>query len=158
MPPPTDAELLDEVAIRRLHARYGDVVTQRAWPALHELFVPGCPVELDLGEGRRVDTVAPGGIASFIGDAVERFSFFEFVILNATVAVDGDRASGRLYMAELRQDAASQRWSTAFGLYRDDFDRSEVGWRYAHRRYSSLARTTADALTPSMLTFPVPGP
>ena len=78
-------------------------------------------------------------------DAVsERFEFFEFALLNAVVDVIGpDDATGRLYMWELRQDRESGRWTNAFGLYRDRYERLDGRWVFAARDYASLARSSA---------------
>ena len=37
------------VALWRLQSRYADVVTRRAWPELHDLFLPDTPVHIDTG-------------------------------------------------------------------------------------------------------------
>jgi hypothetical protein len=63
-------------------------------------------------------------------------------------------ACGRLYIRELRVDVEG-RESTAFGLYRDRYRRTPEGWRFAHRDYTTLARTrpAGDGLE----VFDVPG-
>jgi len=147
---------LDELAIRRLQAAYGDAVSRQAWDELGPMFAPGAPVELDLRDGtaRRFD----GGeaIAAFIAGSIERFEFFEFALLNAVVDVVGDdEATGRLYMWELRQEAGTHRWTNAYGLYRDRYARLDGRWVFAERRYSSLARTAPGG--DGMVVFDIPG-
>jgi hypothetical protein len=134
---------LDELGVRRLQARYGDVVTRRAWAELDPLFLPGCPVTLDLRAGRLVELVGAGEVGEFIAGAVARFEFFEFALLNSVVEVAADRAGahGRLYMWELRQAADGGPWTNAYGVYHDDYTRHEGRWVFARRRYFSLART-----------------
>lgn len=152
-----DAELrslLDQAAIRHLHAAYGDAVTRRAWDELVPLFRPDCPITIDLRDGRMIEHVGPQAIGAFIAGSIERFEFFEFVPLNAVVTVDGETATGRLYMCELRQDADSHRWTNAFGLYLDTFVRRDGSWQYASRNYSSLARTSPDAGRMDVFTVP----
>ncbi len=158
MTTPDDAELrgaLDELALRRLQAAYGDAVTRRAWDELVPMFRPDCPIRLDLRDGTVLEHVGPEAIGAFIASSIERFEFFEFALLNAVVSLDGDVASGRLYMWELRQDAASGRWSNAYGLYRDRYERADGRWVFAARDYSSLARTAPDG--EGMVVFSVPG-
>jgi hypothetical protein len=58
------------------------------------------------------------------------------------VDVDGDAATGRVYICELRGDEDGV-WSEAYGLYRDGYRRRDGGWRIAARRYTSLARRLA---------------
>ena len=93
-------------------------------------------------------------IGELIASSIERFEFFEFALLNAVVDVDGDTAAGRLYMWELRQDAATHRWSNAYGLYQDRYARVDGRWVFAERRYASLARSAPDG--EGMVVFPVP--
>jgi hypothetical protein len=154
-----DGELrqaLDELAIRRLQAAYGDAVTRRAWHELVPMFLPHCPVQLDLRDGTVLSRVGPVEIGAFIAGAIERFEFFEFALLNAVIDVRGtDSATGRLYMWELRQDGDTHRWSNAFGLYEDEYQRVDGGWVFAARRYSSLARSATGG--DGMDVFTVPG-
>lgn len=152
-----DAALLDELAITRLQARYGDIVTRQAWPELVPLFLPECPLRLDLGDGRLLEHVGPEAIGSFIAGSIERFELFLFTVVNAVVDVDegGATATGRLYIRELRQDRAEHRWSTAYGLYRDRYRKVDGRWRFATRDYSTLARTAPAG--DGMEVFPVPG-
>ena len=146
---------LDKLAIRELQAAYGDAVTRRAWDELIPMFLPDCPIRLDLRDGRVIDHVGPREIGAFIAGSIERFEFFEFALLNAVVSLEGDVATGRLYMWELRQDAETHTWSNAYGVYHDEYARIDGTWRFASRHYSSLARTAADG--DGMDVFTVPG-
>jgi hypothetical protein len=129
------------VAITRLQASYADVVTRRAWDELAPLFVPDAPIHIDTVTKPPVDVVGAAGLAAFVGPAVDRFEFFEFVILNTVIDVrDETNATGRLYMVEVRQERTTQEWSNAFGLYQDDYVADGRAWRFARRRYRSLAR------------------
>jgi hypothetical protein len=129
------------VAITRLQATYADVVTRRAWAELGPLFVPDAPIRIDTVTRPVVDVVGAPGLADFVAPAVERFEFFEFVILNTVIDVQTTTtAAGRLYMVEVRQERATHGWSNAFGLYEDDYTLHEGRWRFARRRYRSLAR------------------
>ncbi|MBM3675600.1 MAG: nuclear transport factor 2 family protein [Actinobacteria bacterium] len=155
MPRMDDAR--DYVAVARLQAAYGDAVTRRAWYELVPMFLPDCLVRLDLRTGAVSEHVGPEAIGRLIASSIERFEFFAFTIVNTVVDVapDGVSASGRCYIRELRQDRADQRWSTAYGLYRDTYRRDGDRWRFATRDYSSLARTSAEG--DGMDVFPIPG-
>jgi hypothetical protein len=131
------------VAITRLQSAYADVVTRRAWSELDALFVPDAPIRIDTVTRPVVELTGPAALSHFISDALERFEFFEFIILNTVIDVGaGDRASGRLYMLEVRQDRESHEWSNAFGLYEDTYAERDGRWRFGARRYRSLARRT----------------
>ena len=145
---------LDKLAIGELQAAYGDAVTRRAWDDLVPMFLPGCPIRLDLRDGRVIEHVGPRAIGAFIATSLERFEFFEFALLNAVVLLDGDVATGRLYMWELRQDAETHTWSNAFGVYRDHYARVDGSWRFASRDYSSLARTSVDGAGMDVFAIP----
>src|SRR4051812_5927610 len=110
---------LDQLAIRNLQAAYGDAVTRRAWSEFDAMFVPDCPIRLDLRDGRVIEHRGGRAIGEFIANSLEQFEFFEFALLNAVVSVDGDTGSGRVYMWELRQDIDTHTWSNAFGVYVD---------------------------------------
>lgn len=140
LPPEQDA--LAYLAITRLQNAYADVITRRAWPELVDLFVPDAPVHVDMVTSPPIEIVGPEQLGEFIGTAVERFDFFELVILSVVVDVrSATDAVGRFYMQELRQDAASGGWSDAYGVYHDRYQHDGERWRFAERRYQSLART-----------------
>ena len=136
------AETVDYVAITRLQAAYADVVNRRDWPELATLFLPDAPIRVDTITNPVVALVGPEEVGSFIGGAIERFSFFEFVVLNARVYFDGpDVARARVFMCELRQDRDTGEFTRAFGVYHDHYRRHEDRWWFARRRYQSLARS-----------------
>ena len=95
-------DTVDHVAVARLTDAYADVVTRRAWPELADLFLPGCTLHLDTVTAPQRDVEGPQAVGEFIGAAVERFSFFEFVVLNRRIELraggDPDRATARIFM------------------------------------------------------------
>ncbi len=135
------AEAADHVAVGAVQTAYGDAVTRRAWPEVVALFAPDATVTLDLGRGAP-RTLGPVELVAFVEGALDRFAFFVFTILNRTVRVDGDEATGRVTLAEVRQDHGG-RASTAYGSYDDRYVRTDDGWRIASRTYRSLARTAS---------------
>ncbi len=136
-------ETIDYTAICRLQAAYADAVTRRAWSELGDLFVPSAAVTVDTVTSPPIELVGPIALGDFISGAVERFEFFELVILNTRVDLrrDADTAAARLFTCELRQDRSSGRWTNAFGVYHDEYARIHGRWWFARRRYQSLART-----------------
>jgi SnoaL-like domain len=141
---PLDQEMLDYVGVCRLQAAYADAVTRRAWPELEELFLPDAPITVDTVTSAPIEVVGASGIGGFIAGAIERFEFFELVILNVHVIPGGgdpDSLGSRSFTCELRQELAGGHWTNAFGVYRDELRRVDGRWRYARRSYQSLART-----------------
>ena len=145
-------ETMDYVAIVRLQRAYADVVNRRAWADLHQIFTPDATVHLDLVTRPPLHMVGPNAIGEFIGPAIERFDFFEFVVLNAHVELwpDGDPASARarVFMCELRQPTGQTERDDAFGLYRDTYALLDDEWRIAARRYRSLGRFPSGEILP----------
>lgn len=127
------------LTVQRLQAAYGDAVTRRAWDEVAALFEPGAVVHVDTRTRQPFALVAPDGLVEFIAASLDQFDFFEFAILNAVAEVTGDRATGRVYICELRHSSAGE-WTQAYGLYQDEYRRTDGEWRFSARRYSSLAR------------------
>ena len=146
MAAPTADELrdaIDEVALRGLVATYADVVNRRAWSELDGLVAVAAPITIDLRDRPPVVVVGPAALGEFIGGAIERFAFFEFVALNVRVDLrlrgSVHHAALRTYMCELRQDHDGTP-SRAFGLYQDVMVRLPAGWQFAQRHYQSMGR------------------
>jgi hypothetical protein len=137
-------DTVDYISITRLHSAYADVVNRRAWAELKDLFLPGAPVRVDMVSKPAIDLVGPTELGRFIGDAIERFSFFEFIVLNARLdltGADAEAARARMFMCEVRQDRETGEFTRAFGVYHDDYRYERGRWWYARRRYQSLARS-----------------
>jgi len=152
-------DTVDHLAVDRLLARYADTVTRRAWDELAGFFRPDCVVRIDTVTRAPFELTGPAEVGEFIGGAVERFDFFEFVVLNSMVTLhadgDTDRATARMFMCEQRRSADDAAWSTAYGVYVDRLRRVDDQWWFAARSYRSLGRTGADG---GVFPFPDLGP
>ena len=146
-------ETVDYVAIVRLQRAYADVVNRRDWAGMHQLFTADATVDLELVTRPSVHIAGPGALGGFIGAAIERFAFFEFVVLNTHVELwpDGDRtaATARVFMCELRQLAGQIERDDAYGLYRDRYELVDDEWRISARRYRSLGRFPSGEVLPT---------
>jgi len=143
-------QVVDHINIQRVQAAYADIVTRRAWEELADVFLPDATVTVDRRMGAPLTLTGPQALGEFIGTSISVFEFFEFVIVNSVIDLDDQdpgRARGTMYIAELRQDAASGRRSTAFGVYRDEYRAQDGDWWFAARRYRSAARTSPGELT-----------
>ena len=149
----------DIVAIGRLQSAYADVVNRRAWGELDGLFMADAHIRIDTVTRPTIELVGAEALGDFIGSAVERFAFFEFVPLNAHTELgaesgpggDPDAAHSRWFMCEVRRDVDDLDWSIAYGVYHDRYRRTTSGWRFEQRDYRSLTRTDGPV-------FPFPGP
>ena len=52
-------DAVDDLAITRLQASYGDAVTRQAWDELIPMFLPDCPVRLDLRGDTVIEKIGP---------------------------------------------------------------------------------------------------
>ena len=149
--------LLDHSNIDRLQRAYADGVSMRDWEQVRSLFLPDATISLELVSRPAVQLAGPGELTEFVSNALERFSFFQFVILNSHIepsATDPDAAKSRMFMCELRLQHDARKRDDSYGLYRDTYRRTDQdgygGWRFASRWYRSLARF------PSNEVFPLP--
>lgn len=134
-----EADLLDEVRIRRLQAAYVDAVNRRAWSEFGDLFGPNAVLEVRAGRERTDEVVGPEAIGSLIAGYLEPLDFLVQVVLNARIVTrwggDADRAAARLSIAEHRQARATGRERHSFGTYHDEYVRVDGRWWFARRRY-----------------------
>jgi len=149
-----DQENLDYLSICRLQAAYADAVSRRAWADLDPLFLADAPITVDTVTSPPFEHVGAAGIGGFIAGAIERFEFFELVILNVHMlpGTTDEAARSRSFTCELRQERANGHWTNAFGVYHDELSKVDGRWRYARRRYQSIARTGRSEIFP----FPQP--
>jgi hypothetical protein len=152
-------ETIDYIAVNRLQTAYADIATRRAWDELDEIFVADIPISINLRDRDAYEFEDRDAFREFVSAAVDRFEFFEFVILNTRVYLNyegnPDAAVARMYMSELRQDHAERRWSVVYGVYHDQFHRLDDRWWFVSRNYSSLARPAKDV---EAFDFPSPEP
>ena len=144
-------ETADVVALQRLHSAYADTCSRRAFGELADQFLADAEVVVDRRSIDPVRLVGPGALGEFIETNLAPFSFFQFVVLNSHLMLDGAAATGRMWMSELRQDERTGRWSVIYGLYDDRYRRVDGRWWFAHRLYRTLARTA-----PDFEVFPLP--
>ena len=152
------AETLAYVELQRLQSRYADIVTRRAFGELTGMVRPDCPIVVDVRH-KKFELTGPSEYGEFIARQIERFSLFEFVLLNTVVRVDVERgvAAARVYMQEIRQNASDGRRTDAYGVYHDRLERDGSGkWWFAKRHYRSFARTAEPRVAADYDVFDVP--
>ena len=152
------AEALAYVELQRLESRYADVVTRRAWDELASIVLPDCPIVVDVRH-TKFEFTGPTKYGEFIDGAIQRFSLFEFVLLNMVFRIDAGSgvAAARVYMQEIRQNVSDGRRTDAYGVYHDRLEQGSDGrWRFARRHYRSFARTAEPRVDADYEVFDVP--
>jgi hypothetical protein len=148
-------DLIAHAEIDRLQRAYADGVTMRDWDQVGSLFLPEAKISLDLVTRPAIQLVGPGELTDFVSAALERFSFFQFVILNSHIersAADPAAAKARMFMCELRLPVGGDQRDDSYGLYRDTYRKTDLegygGWRFASRWYRSVARFPSNEVFP----------
>ena len=157
-PDPDLAEALAYVELQRLESRYADVVTRRAWDELADIVRADCPIVVDVRH-TKFEFTGPTEYGQFIVRQIERFSLFEFVLLNMVMQIDAGRgvAAARVYMQEVRQNVSDGRRTDAYGVYHDRLEQGDDGrWWFARRNYRSFARTAEPRVDTDYDVFDVP--
>jgi hypothetical protein len=147
--PPVDAselrDMVDERAIRGLHAHYVDAVNRAAWGEFEDLFTPTAELTVARGEGQVDRVVGPVAMGELIAGYIAKYDFLVQVILNARIRLrwhgDVDAAGARLYIAEFRQWTSTGRRMESSGVYHDRYARVDGRWRFSQRRYDRLYAT-----------------
>ena len=142
-----DDETLAYLAIVRLQHAYADIATRRAWPEIVSLAVPDARFSFDTRAGRVIEVVGAAAFGEFGAKSVGRFTFYQYLPLNAVVTLSGaGAASGRAYCLEVGEDRESGQWINFYGLYHDDYVQVDGAWRFARRQYQTLGRRTGERL------------
>lgn len=123
----------DELAIRHLVAAYADAVNRR-------------------DESLWASTWATDGVWDLMGNAIEGkdavvatwkgamggFAFVVQLVYQGTVAIDGDTATGRWYLAEHLKPQGDDNGMFNIGTYIDDYVKEAGEWKFARRSYHVL--------------------
>ena len=138
-------DVVDERAIRRLHAHYVDAVNRAAWGEFVDLFTPSAELTVSRGEAQPDRADGPVAIGELIAGYIAKYDFLVQVTLNARIELrrhgDVDAAGARLYIAEFRQWTNTGRRMESAGVYHDRYARVDGQWRFSQRRYDRLYAT-----------------
>ncbi len=126
----------DRLAIRELVATYGDAVTRNdpaewgsLWAENASWSMPDFP-GWELMEGR--ETI----VATWI-EAMKNYPFQCNIQTPGSLAVTGDRATGRTYTSELVTDATGATYRVT-GRYDDEYVKSQGRWLFKRRDFKVL--------------------
>jgi 3-phenylpropionate/cinnamic acid dioxygenase small subunit len=129
----TLAAIVDRLAIQDLLVRYCKAIDTKDWDLLDTVFVPDA----------QVDYTSSGGVAgaypevrAWLAQVLPNFPVSQHSVSNFEIAVDGDRATSRVYfynpMGRPQPDGGVKLFFIG-GYYVDELVRTAAGWRIAHR-------------------------
>lgn len=129
-PAPTQTSLLeDEAELRRLVCAYARMVDRRDWSLLPRIFSDAARLR---GPGylMRGHDELRSGLAT-----IDRFSATMHLVMNQSVELDGDRATGEVYcLANHLLEERGRAVKLDMGIrYEDRYERTPQGWRIAER-------------------------
>jgi 3-phenylpropionate/cinnamic acid dioxygenase small subunit len=127
-------EVEDKLAISDLIARYPQLVDEREFDRLHELFTADARIDFSAFGG---PTDTPAGITQFLRDSLGAFARTQHMMGLPDITLEGDRARSRTSctnpMVLDKGDGAREVW--LIGLwYDDEFQRTAAGWRITSRK------------------------
>ena len=151
MPPFAD-DVLDDLAIRNLVARFADVCTVDDADGFRALWAPDGVWEISAPFPGRAEGV--DRIVSLYGQLRSPHATFVQMPHSGVIHVDGDAARGRWVMQELGRNPDTGINYNNYGLYLDTLVRRDGGWRFSSRSYQYL---WVDVTTPIPgQSFPIP--
>ena len=126
--------LEDKGAISDLIARYPQIVDEREWDRLDELFTSDARIDFSAFGG---PTDTPEGIKQFLRDSLGSFARSQHMMGLPDITLEGDRARSRTSctnpMVIDKGDGTREVW--LIGLwYDDEFARTPDGWRFTSRK------------------------
>lgn len=133
--------LEDRALIGDLVIAYAYAVDERNWPAFEALFTPDARIDYASAGGV---TGSPAEVAAWMPQALSFFTWTLHSIFSHRIQSTGkDTAIGSLHVVArhgLLWEGANEIMDVT-GVYRDEYVRTQAGWRFAARREDTLSFT-----------------
>lgn len=130
---PFSGPLEDRILIQELNADYADAVSRRDAPAFSAVWAEDAGWLLPwLGEAKGRDTI----IVVWL-EQMANYPFYNFAGQVGAIAVDGDRATGRVWSTEQVMNRAGVS-GTVIGRYDDDYVKLGGRWYFSRRAFEPL--------------------
>jgi len=128
------SDVEDKLAISDLIARYPDIVDEREFDRLDELFTADARIDFSAFGG---PTDTPAGIKQFLRESLGLFARSQHMMGLPNITLNGNRARARTSctnpMVMENPDGSRSVW--LIGLwYDDEFERTTDGWRFTSRK------------------------
>ncbi|WP_433440750.1 nuclear transport factor 2 family protein [Nonomuraea sp. CA-141351] len=139
MPPTAHQEdllqqLADRSAIVEVVTRYATALDTKDWTALGSLFTEDATWEY-VGGGELLS--GPDAIVARIAETLQPLQVTQHLFGNHTVRLDGDEAEHTCYVQAQHVRFDGEKYLGA-GCYNDHLRRTPDGWRFTHRRLTSV--------------------
>jgi SnoaL-like domain len=142
-------EISDRMEIQDLMVAYCYAIDHRDYDALDHVFTADAIIDYSEMVGVKGDLPT---IKAFLREGLAPISACQHIISTSQIKVDGDRASGRTICTNPMVVREGQHF-LMFGLwYRDEFVRTEAGWRISSRYEENSWRFNV----PEALAMPAP--
>jgi ketosteroid isomerase-like protein len=126
----------DEQAIRDLAAQYADAINRGDGVAAAAVYTRDGILEMSDG----LQFVGQEKLRRVLCNLVEERREYLFLMTHSgLVQVSGERATARFWFSELKKPTG-EAYEFSFGVYQDEAQRLDVGWRFTWRRPSILMR------------------
>ena len=135
------AYLEDKHAIEQVYIRYCDLIDQKAFDKLDEVFTEAC-----IGDYRSTNGKVQEGLAPLIAHVTRGMGpgsdcgATHHNVCNFRITVDGDTAASKAHFYAVHEGinhCAGERY-TCWGEYDDQWTRTEKGWRVSRRTYHNF--------------------
>lgn len=130
---PFSGPLEDRILIQELNAEYSDAVSRREAAAFGATWAEDAGWLLPwLGEAKGRDTIVVVWL-----EQIANYPFYNFAAQVGALAVDGDRAAGRVWSTERVMNRAGVS-GTVIGRYDDLYIKHDGRWLFARRAFEPL--------------------
>jgi 3-phenylpropionate/cinnamic acid dioxygenase small subunit len=135
------AYLEDKHAIEQVYIRYCDIIDQKAFDRLDEVFTQDC-----VGDYRSTNGKVQEGLAPLIAHVTRGMGpgsdcgATHHNVCNFRVTVDGDTATSKAHFYAVHEGinhCAGEHY-TCWGEYDDQWTRTDKGWRVSRRTYRNF--------------------
>lgn len=126
-------EISDRLEIQDLVYRYADIIDQRRFDELQDVFSDDAHIDYSAvggAVGDKASTIA------FLKKALPAFKCFQHLNANLQITVNGDTATGRVMCFNPQELMLGKEKSQLFMLglwYNDEYVRTPAGWRIRKR-------------------------
>jgi hypothetical protein len=137
---PTLENVRDELEIRDLVSHFAEIVNDMRPGDMRQVFVPDS--EFVIRGWTELSGV--GEIVGFLTGVIGHWDMIFQAVSSGRVVIDGDQAQGSWYVTEYGRYRDGNETFLG-GRYRDEYVRTDEGWRFSRREFRSMFRRAEPA-------------